>query len=141
MSTKRYPSALFASLNSCSSEEDDSMSFIFRFDEDLGRGFSEQSLSLPTSQSATKVISLVDFGRFLSSSFLHLGVPRKPERFLLLLLLTTAALDPTRFPLGIMKTIKRCERPHSQSKMKQARVLCTEGPGLLSEACLDWTFG
>ena len=43
------------------------MSFIFRFDEDLGRGFSEQSLSLPTSQSATKVISLVDFGRFLSS--------------------------------------------------------------------------
>ena len=34
------------------------MSFIFRFDEDLGRGFSEQSLSLPTSQSGTKVIHL-----------------------------------------------------------------------------------
>ena len=62
------------------------------------RGFSEQSLSLPTSQSGTKVISLVDFGRFLPSSFLHLGVPRKPERFLLLLLFTTAALDPTLFP-------------------------------------------
>ena len=108
------------------------MSFIFRFDEDFtGRGFSEQSLSLLTSQLGTKVISLVDFGRFLSSSFLHLGVPRKPERFLLLLLFTTAALEPTRFPLGIMKTITRCERPHRQSKMKQARVLCTEGPGLL----------
>lgn len=110
------------------------MSLIFRFDGDLGRGFSEQSLSFATSQSGTKVISLVDFGRFLSSSFIHLGVPRKPERFLLLLLYTTAALDPTRFPaLGIMKTIKRCERPHIQSKMKQARVLCTEGPGLLSK--------
>ena len=109
------------------------MSFIFRFDGDLGRGFSEQSLSFATSQSGTKVISLLDFGRF-SSSFIHLGVPRKPERFLLLLLYTTAALDPTRFPaLGIMKTIKRCERPHIQSKMKQARVLCTEGPGLLSK--------
>ena len=49
MSTKRYPSALLASLNSYSSEENDSMSFIFRFDEDFtGRGFSEQSLSLPT---------------------------------------------------------------------------------------------
>ena len=57
------------------------MSFIFRFDEDIGMGFSEQPLSLPTSQSGTKVISLVDFGRFLSPSFLHLGVPRKPERF------------------------------------------------------------
>ena len=98
------------------------MSFIFRFDEDLGRGFSEQSLSLPTSQSATKVISLVDFGRFLSSSFLHLGVPSKPERFLLLLLFTTAALDPTRFPLGVMKTIKRCA--HSESKNETgARVV------------------
>ena len=48
--------------------------------EDLGPGFSEQSLSLPTSQSGTKLISLVDFGRFFSSSFVHLGVPRNPER-------------------------------------------------------------
>ena len=43
MSTTRFLSALFASFNSYSSSEDDSMSFIFRFDEDLGRGFSNNS--------------------------------------------------------------------------------------------------
>ena len=37
------------------------MSFIFYFKEDLGRGFSEQKLPLPASQSGTKVISIVTF--------------------------------------------------------------------------------